>query len=98
MPKGFSEEQKAAIRARLLEKGREFLSTYGIKKTNIEDLTTAAGISKGAFYLFFNSKEELFLEILEQYESEMRDKIFDFVMQPKQSPQQNVRTMLREAF
>ncbi len=98
MPKGFSEKQKETIRAKLLEKGRECLATYGIKKTNVEDLTKAAGISKGAFYLFFNSKEELFLEVLEQYEAEMRDKIFEFVMRPKKSPKQNVKAMLSEAF
>jgi AcrR family transcriptional regulator len=37
----------------LLRQGSTFLTTYGIRKTNVEDLTRAAGISKGAFYLFY---------------------------------------------
>ena len=36
-------------------------ASWDTKKTNIEDLCAKAGISKGAFYLFYASKEELFL-------------------------------------
>ncbi|CAA9254321.1 MAG: hypothetical protein AVDCRST_MAG93-1895, partial [uncultured Chloroflexia bacterium] len=39
MPRGFSEREKERIRSGLIDQGREFLTTYGIKKTNIEDLT-----------------------------------------------------------
>ena len=70
MPRGFSEREKEGIRDSLLDKGRAFLTTYGVKKTNVEDLTGAAGISKGAFYLFFVSKEELFFEVLGRFEDE----------------------------
>ncbi|NBJ81933.1 TetR/AcrR family transcriptional regulator [bacterium 1XD42-94] len=37
---------------------------YGYKKTGIDDLCRQAGISKGAFYIFFESKEALFCEVL----------------------------------
>jgi AcrR family transcriptional regulator len=66
MPKGFTERGKALIHASFLEQGRELFATYGLRKTAIEDLTKAVGISKGAFYLFFESKEQLFFELLEQ--------------------------------
>jgi AcrR family transcriptional regulator len=48
------------------------LRIYGIRKTNVEELTEAAGISKGAFYSFYPSKEELFMDILEEIEEEVR--------------------------
>ncbi len=38
---------------------REFLR-HGIQKARIEDITAACGLSKGAFYLHFDSKEALF--------------------------------------
>ena len=97
MPRGFSEKEKQAIRDKLLEKGREFFMTYGVRKTNVEDMTRAAGISKGAFYAFFSSKEELFLEVIEQFEAEYRAGLYDFPMDRRRSPRQNFRRMLNKA-
>ncbi len=97
MPRGFSEKEKTVIRDKLLEKGREFFMTCGIRKTNVEDLTRAAGISKGAFYVFFDSKEELFLEVIEQFEAEYRAGLYDFPIDRRRSPRQNFKRMLRTA-
>jgi AcrR family transcriptional regulator len=49
----------------------------------VDELTEAVGISKGAFYLLYESKEELFLEILEELETDFRSRIFDFTINPK---------------
>jgi AcrR family transcriptional regulator len=43
---------------------REFV-VHGIQRARIEDLTHACGLSKGAFYLHFESKEALFRELVE---------------------------------
>jgi AcrR family transcriptional regulator len=72
MPKGFSEQEKIKIRQRLIAAGKDMFSTYGLKKTSVDDITRTCGISKGAFYLFFTSKEELFMEILESTDLEMK--------------------------
>ena len=66
MPKGFDEREKEIIRNKLIEKGREIFSIYGLKKTGVAELTRAAGIAQGTFYSFFDSKEELYFEILQQ--------------------------------
>jgi AcrR family transcriptional regulator len=97
MPRGFSEKEKQAIRDKLMEKGREFFMTYGVRKTSVEDLTRAAGISKGAFYAFFDSKEELFLEAIEQFEAEYRAGLYDFPIDRRRSPRQNFRRMMNKA-
>jgi AcrR family transcriptional regulator len=76
MPKGFTEKERESIHQQLLERGREIFANYGVRKTSVEDLTRAVGISKGAFYIFFSSKEELFLEIMEQFEARFRETIF----------------------
>ncbi len=98
MPKGFSEREKEIIRQKLLEKGREFLAQYGIRRTNVEDLARAAGISKGAFYIFYPSKEELFFDVLEQYEAQMREQLFSYVMQPDAPAQEKFKATLKQAF
>ena len=65
MPKTFTEKEKEIIRNNLIQKGKELFSTYGLKKTSITELTRAVGIAQGTFYNFFDSKEELYFEILE---------------------------------
>ena len=64
MPRAFSEREKEIIRGTLREKGNEYFATYGLRKTTVENLARAAGISKGTCYLFYQSKEELFFDIL----------------------------------
>lgn len=75
MPRGFTEQERAIIRAKLLDAGRAALAVGGVRKTSVDDLVGSVGISKGAFYLFFDSKEELFLTIIslfeEQYQADL---------------------------
>src|SRR5215208_3064924 len=96
MPKGFSDREKELIRTNLLEKGKIYFGTYGLKKTNVEDLTSAVGISKGAFYLFYNSKEELFFELLEQFEAQFRDIILKDIAQAGTAPRQHLKAILQK--
>ena len=80
MAKSFSDREKARIREALVEHGRELFAQYGLKRTSIEDLTKAAGISQGSFYAFYGSKEELYFEILEIEEEQLSHslrKLFD---------------------
>jgi AcrR family transcriptional regulator len=97
MPRPFSEREREVIRARLLDQGRVFFRTYGVRRTNVEDLTRAAGISKGAFYLFFASKEELFFEIIERFQTEFQETFFQSLAQSDLSPRQRFRDLLVQA-
>ena len=60
----FSDLEKENIREKLMTNCEKSWSKYGYKKTNIEDLCYKSGISKGAFYLFYSSKEELFCDVM----------------------------------
>jgi AcrR family transcriptional regulator len=95
MPKAFSEHEKEILRAQMREKGKRLFEKQGLKKTSVDELTEAVGISKGAFYLFYESKEELFLEILEQLEQEIQAKILEFTIQPKADTKKNVSDLLK---
>jgi AcrR family transcriptional regulator len=68
MPRAFTADEAAAIRAKLTAAGEEFFARMGIRRTTVDELARAAGISKGAFYNFFDSKESLFLTLVEDYE------------------------------
>lgn len=64
MAKAFSEREKKAIKERLIIACKENWTKFGYKKTSVDDLCNQVGISKGAFYLFFTTKEDLFGEVL----------------------------------
>jgi AcrR family transcriptional regulator len=97
MPKAFSEREKETIRAQMREKGKKLFEKQGLKKTSVDELTETVGISKGAFYLFYESKEELFLEILEELETDFRARIFDFSISPKEDARMLLARLLKSA-
>ncbi len=56
MPKAFSDHEKEMIHSQMREKGKALFEKQGLKKTSVDELTEAVGISKGAFYLFYESE------------------------------------------
>lgn len=71
MPKGFTEQEKINITEKLINECKLSWQKYGYKKTSIDDLCKSAGISKGAFYLFFDTKELLFMETLKRVQKQL---------------------------
>lgn len=53
---------KEATRARLVDSSIQVLIDHGIDGATVDDLTSAAGFTRGAFYSNFDSKTELFLD------------------------------------
>ena len=95
MPKGFTTEEKEIIKNTLIEKGAELFGTYGLKKTNIEEITNAVGIAKGSFYSFYNSKEELFLDVLGQTEKKFIKEMQILSKKMKASPKETFKKSFR---
>ncbi len=98
MPKGFTDHEKDLIRKRLVKAGYKQFSSYGLKKTNIEELAQASGISKGAFYLFYESKEALFMDVAELAEQQFRQEVLATIDLPGPSPRARLYAVLKKAF
>jgi AcrR family transcriptional regulator len=96
MTRAFNEHERKVIRQKLIEKGRELFGTLGLKKTSIEDLAQAAGISKGSFYAFFDSKEELYLEIIESLEGEIRKQIMERLSSKSPLSKESMKSFILE--
>lgn len=62
MPR-FTEQEKERIKEKLLLEGEKLFASVGLRKITIDNLTEAVGISHSAFYSFYESKEQLFMEI-----------------------------------
>ena len=66
----FTDEQNDMIRKDLIREARRCGVAIGMRKTSVEQLADAAGISKGSFYKFYESKELLFFAVLEDIHTE----------------------------
>ena len=53
-------------KSRILQTARTLYSAHGCDTTTLEDIITAAGITKGAFYHYFKSKESLCEAVMDQ--------------------------------
>lgn len=71
VPKGFTETEKERIITILREEGQKLFVSHGIKKVTIDELASAAHIAKGSFYSFYQTKEELFLDISTYYQQKL---------------------------
>lgn len=96
MPVAFTEEQQAEIRKKLYDAAKNMVIDTPYHAIKVEELTKAAGISKGAFYKFYPAKELLFYEILRSLHEELFSSAMEnFTASQDQSAEENLcRTLL----
>jgi AcrR family transcriptional regulator len=92
MPRAFTETERSAIRERLLAAGQDLFARRGIRATTVDQLARAAGISKGAYYVFYPSKEALFFAIVEDVETRMQARLEEQVVA---APENALRLLVR---
>ena len=69
----FTEREMIGIRRKLKDYARRTVVHTSMQKITIGDLAKAAGISQSAFYKFYDSKELLFFEIMEDMHSDLAE-------------------------
>jgi AcrR family transcriptional regulator len=66
-----TKEQTARIREerrrQILAAARQVFSQKGFDATNVSDMAAAAGVSQGTVYHYFDSKEDLFMAVFEDW-------------------------------
>src|SRR6516165_10517369 len=87
-------QTRTETRARLLDAARDVIRANGYAGSTVDDICTAAGVSKGSFFHYFDSKEELGIAALERFgamaatlfaaapyqaASDPRDRVFGYV-------------------
>jgi AcrR family transcriptional regulator len=58
-------EKQAETRTRLLDAAERVFLRSGLHGSSVEEITAEAGFTRGAFYSNFKSKDELFVELLQ---------------------------------
>ena len=69
--------EKEKKRERILKKSWELFKKNGYEEIKIERITKEVGISKGSFYTYFKTKEDVLFSILEKIEIEIENSIND---------------------
>lgn len=83
MPKKFTETEKEYISKRLKEEAITCMSTYGIRKTTVDELVKRVNIPKGTFYLFYVSKELLFFDVITDLNKEIQGHLLQKITELK---------------
>lgn len=75
VPKKYSEVEKANIKRDLRLHAERSLFHKGVKGTSVDELVKLAMIPKGTFYLFYETKEALFFDVLVSFRHQMQDEM-----------------------
>ncbi len=70
MPKVLPEYKEEA-KKRIIAAGVEVMSEQGYSQTTMEDIAAHLGVSKGALYLYFKSKDDLIVESAKNMQSQL---------------------------
>lgn len=73
----------------IIEVGMRLFANKGFSATSVQEIATESGISKGAFYLHFKSKDDLLLAIL-QYHFNIISRAFTEETKSIQNPRQKL--------
>src|ERR1700759_4211337 len=64
-----AEQKRNERRDAILRAAEHVFCARGYPDASISDVIDAAGISRGTFYLYFDSKDALYLELIERFTS-----------------------------
>lgn len=70
----------------ILDAAQQLVQTRGYEQMSIHDVLAALGISKGALYHYFNSKQALLVGIVDRMADQLRDRLAPVVQDPELKP------------
>lgn len=82
----------------LLDAALAVFAERGYRNTRIDDIAAAAGVTKGAVYHYFATKEELLLRAIESYHDRAFGEIDDILRDARGPVSARIRLMMRRAF
>jgi len=96
LPIGPRQARSIEKRQRLLDSARVLFGENGYEETSIEAITRRAGMASGAFYVYFRSKRQLLVVLMQ----ELVDRLGGLDFRPKASPdvREGLRGLLSDVF
>jgi AcrR family transcriptional regulator len=85
-------------RRKLLEAAEKLIGKRGFHKTQVSDITDAAGVSTGVFYRYFKDKEEILYQLLDEYFTSFLDVMRMMRRSVNQAPPPEKVVIIRRLF
>jgi len=82
---------KEKTKAALLEAGKQIFLEKGYNNAGIESILQAAGVPKGSFYYYFDSKEDFGLQVLNHFEEHYQTNLDRFLGDHSLAPVERIR-------
>jgi AcrR family transcriptional regulator len=79
-PRRTQAERSAATRAALLDAARALFAERGFAGAGRDDIARRAGVTRGALYHHFASKQDLFVAVVEAMEAELGTRLIEAAM------------------
>ena len=98
MPRPFADEERTLLKQKLHAAARQRIEQSGVRSMSVADLARQVGISKGAFYLLYESKDTLVMEILDEVEYEVRNRLLEVAADRAGSPSEVMSGVVRTMF
>jgi AcrR family transcriptional regulator len=89
-------EKQAETRGLLLEAAEDVFKRRGFSGATVEEISERAGFSRGAFYSNFESREQLFIELLHKRVYDGFRRMLEHAPPEEQSPRQRMVSSARE--
>lgn len=85
------------VRRRILAEGAELFARAGFAATSVDQIASAAGVTKGALYHHFSSKEEILRVLYEEY-FQARIERCSSLVEASSEPFEQMSALIDEAF
>src|SRR5438552_17548770 len=89
--------RREETRRRLMDSALGVFARNGYERATVDEIVREAGFSKGAFYVHFETKEDLFWEMLQE-RIDAQQELFRQTLDESLSVAENERRILEQAF
>lgn len=89
-------DKKQLKRNEIIGKTIHIIYRRGYQGTGIQELADAAGIPKGSFYNYFESKEEYAVQALHFYHQHLKDHLLVVLKDPSMPPKERVKAFFAD--
>ncbi len=89
-------QARGETRARLVQIGTEILSEKGFSSTGLEEILDKAGVPKGSFYYYFESKAKFGFAVIDNYDYLWAQKLTRLLRDPAVAPLRRIDNYIAE--
>ncbi|HLR11320.1 MAG TPA: TetR/AcrR family transcriptional regulator [Sporosarcina sp.] len=82
------------MREKIMRKSIQLFEEKGFSQTSISDIVNSLDVTKGTFYYYFHSKEEILMDIHQQYINHMLKRQAELIEQTSLSNQEKLIEMM----